>query len=168
MSPRERIERVLEGVAAERLKHPPVAGCDDSLAHRTATGWTGASSKCILFHAKGKFYLVVTTAEREIKARRFKKPFGTKDIRFATPEEVTAQTGCTVGSLPPFGVPEAIPIFVDGRIFDAANFMFNPADPELSVKIATADLRRVLKSLPNPVTVFSPQPDGDGFLFERV
>ena len=37
------------GVGYESLDHPPVSGCDDSLARRQAAGWAGASSKCILF-----------------------------------------------------------------------------------------------------------------------
>lgn len=138
-----------------------MTGCDDSVARRAAAGWTGASSKCIVFHAKGAFHLVVTTAEVEIKARRFKQPFGTKDIRFATPEEVRAATGCEVGSVPPFGHPAPeLPIFVDARIGAAETFMFNPAVPTESARIAGADVARVLAALPNPVTWFAEGADG--------
>jgi Ala-tRNA(Pro) deacylase len=149
------------GVPYDLLAHPPVAGCDDSVRHRTAAGWAGASSKCIVFHGRGAFYIVVTTAEVEIKARRFKKPFGTKDIRFATPEEVRAATGCEVGSVPPFGHPNpGPPIFVDARIGAADWFLFNPAVPTESARIAGADVGRVLAALPNPVTWFSEGNDG--------
>ncbi|MFQ5508937.1 MAG: aminoacyl-tRNA deacylase [Leptospirillia bacterium] len=150
MSIRDRIIAHLEGLGIpfERLAHPAVTGCDDSLAHRTAAGWRGASSKCILFHAKGNFYLVVTTADREIKARLFKKPFGTKNIRFSTPEEVMEKTGCTVGSMPPFGFENpAVPIFLDGRILSAGHFMFNPAEPTESLRITTRDLIPVLDNV---------------------
>lgn len=155
------------GVPYDLLPHPPVTGCDDSVRHRTAAGWSGASSKCIVFHAKGAFYLVVTTAEVEIKARRFKKPFGTKDIRFATPDEVRAATGCEVGSVPPFGHPAPdLPIFVDARIAAADFFLFNPAVPTESVRIAGSDVARVFAALPNPVTWFAE--GADGFEFTPV
>lgn len=149
------------GVAHDLLAHPPVASCDDSVGYRTAAGWEGASSKCIVFHARGRFYLVVTTAEVEIKARRFKIPFGTKDIRFATPEEVVNATGCEVGSVPPFGHPNPdLTLFVDARIREAGSFMFNPAVPTESVRIAAVDLGTVLGALPNPVTWFAEGADG--------
>lgn len=149
------------GVAFDTLTHPEVSGCDDSVAYRSQAGWKGASSKCILFHAKGRFYLVVTTAERVLKARLFKKEFGTKDIRFAHPEELERETGCAIGSMPPFGhdAPD-LPIYLDGRIFEAEHFMFNPADPTVSLRIATADLKRVYGAMPNPVKVFSEDIDG--------
>jgi Ala-tRNA(Pro) deacylase len=149
------------GVRYEVLSHPPVTWCDDSVARRAAAGWKGASSKCIVFHAKGAFYLVVTTAEVEIKARRFKRPFGTKDIRFATPDEVRNATGCEVGSVPPFGHPAPdLAVFMDARIADAEHFMFNPAVPTESVRIAGADVARVLEALPNPVSWFAETADG--------
>jgi Ala-tRNA(Pro) deacylase len=158
--------RILErlkaaGVPFETLTHPPVASCEDSACHRSAAGWAGVGSKCILFHAKGRFYLVVTTADREIKARRFKQPFGTKDIRFATPEEVRRETGCAVGSVPPFGHDgEGLQIFVDERIFEAGHFMFNPAVPTESVRIPAEGLRRVYAGGPDTVTVFLPDAEG--------
>ena len=75
-----------QGAEYERISHGVVKGCEDSLACRREAGWTGASSKCILFHAKGNFHLVVTTAEEKINGRKFKKQFGTKNIRFASPD----------------------------------------------------------------------------------
>ncbi|MDH4228495.1 MAG: YbaK/EbsC family protein [Nitrospirota bacterium] len=169
MSVRGRIFELLarQAVSFEEISHPPVSGCDDSRSYRAAAGWpvaSGASSKCILFHAKERFYLVVTTAGEDIKARKFKKEFGTKDIRFATPDEVFQHTGCTIGSMPPFGVPEAIPIFVDGRIFEKKHFMFNPADPERSIRIATEAFHNLLAGLPNPTQVFTLTADGTGAL----
>lgn len=167
---RARIVARLEalGVPYESLRHPPVTGCDDSVRYRREAGWEGASSKCILFHAKGRFYLVVTTAEREIKARRFKREFGTKDIRFATPEEVREVTGCAVGSVPPFGHDgPPLPIYVDDRIFTASHFLFNPADPTESLRIPTDGLRAVYAAGPDPVTVFREEED-NAFAFEPL
>ncbi len=81
MSPYKNIVAILSdlGIPYEELKHPEVAGCDDSQEYRRRAGWDGASSKCIVFHARGHFYMVVTCAQYTIKARRFKKQFGTKN-----------------------------------------------------------------------------------------
>jgi prolyl-tRNA editing enzyme YbaK/EbsC (Cys-tRNA(Pro) deacylase) len=45
---------------------------------------------------------VTTTGEKQIKARNFKHEFGSKDIRFASQEEITAVSGAIIGSIPPF------------------------------------------------------------------
>lgn len=173
MNAYETIVRILDdqGIATEILDHPRVQGCEDSLAHREQAGWTGASSKCILFHAKGVFHLVVTTADRRINARHFKKPFATKNIRFATPDEVGWATGCEIGSMPPFGHQSTeMPIYVDAAILERSHFMFNPADPGKSFRIPAKVLPAIYAFLPNPVLWFtdneagkldfSPEPPG--------
>jgi prolyl-tRNA editing enzyme YbaK/EbsC (Cys-tRNA(Pro) deacylase) len=160
----ENVQRLLaeQGVAFQTLEHPAVATCEDSAAHRAAAGWDGLGSKCILFHCKGAFHLVATHAQRQINGRRFKKEFGSKNMRFATPEEVAEHTGCAIGSLPPLGhLPRAgaAPprLFVDQAVLDATRFMFNPGVPTMSLRLAGPDLARVFRALPPdpaPVRVF--------------
>lgn len=145
------------GVAYEEIDHPPVKTTDDSAKYRGEAGWTkGLGSKNIVFHAKGEFYVVVTTAGTEIKARLFKKEFGTKDIRFATAEELSDQTGCLSGAVPPFGYSRPdIPIYVDRAIFDAEYFMFNPGIHTKSIRIEPKDLMAVYRKVGNPVKLFA-------------
>jgi len=85
-------------ISYEQIEHPAVSTTEDSKRFREEKGWTeGTGSKNILFHAKEKFYLVVTIAEKQIKARKFKKEFGTKNIRFADAGEVDRITNCEAG-----------------------------------------------------------------------
>ncbi len=145
-----------QNIHFEEIEHPPVLTCDESARYRKEHGWEGVGSKNIILHAKGRFYLIVTVAEKEIKARRFKKEFGTKNIRFATPEEVERITGCKIGAIPPFGYlnPE-IPIYVDEEIFQHEYFMFNPAVHTKSIRIKTEDLKKIYKAVEQPVKFFS-------------
>ncbi len=137
------------------IEHPEVKTCEDSVRYRKEKGLTGIGSKNILFHAKGKFYLVVTMANKEIKARRFKKQFGTKNIRFANESELFNITACKSGSLPPFGyLNKELPIYVDKEIFDHKTFMFNPAIPTKTICINTKDLAKIYKDIDQPVTLF--------------
>ena len=143
------------GIAYDEIEHAPVGSCEESLAFRGQAGWSGASSKCILLKAKGKYYLLVTTAEKEVKARPFKKEFGTKDIRFANRDELMEVTGCDPGSVPPFGHRDPLlPFYVDEKIMQAEHFMFNPAIPTKSFRVGTGDLRRIYAAIPNPVSTF--------------
>ncbi len=165
----QNIKDLLESldIPYETIEHPNVKTCADSAKYRAEHGWIGAGSKNILFHAKGKFYLVVTIAEKDIKARRFKKEFGTKNIRFANAEELDKVTGCQSGSIPPFGhLNEELPIYVDNDIFEQDYFMFNPADPTKSIKLTTSDLKKIYKHIPNRVVIF--KTSDNNFTFEKL
>ena len=153
----ENILRLLKegGISYEEMEHPPVKTCEDSLKYRADYGWNGKGSKNILLHAKGRFYLVVTIAEKEIKAKRFKKEFNTKNIRFASSEEVKKITECEVGALPPFGyLNKELPIYVDEEIFQHEYFMFNPALHTKSIRIKTDDLKKIYRLVDQPVKFF--------------
>ena len=155
---RDLLERM--GIPYDEIEHPPVGSCEESLGFRGQAGWEGASSKCILLKAKGRYYLLVTTAEKEIKARLFKKEFGTKDIRFANREELLEVSGCGPGSVPSFGHREpTLPFYVDENILRAGHFMFNPAIPTKSFRIGAGGLQRVYASVPNPVSTFGEDED---------
>ncbi len=152
----------------EEIDHPSVRTTGDSAKYRAEAGWNeGVGSKNLVFHAKGEFYVVVTVAAKDIKARLFKKEFGTKDIRFATPEELSDRTGCLPGAVPPFGfVRPDIAIYVDKDIFEAPYFMFNPGIHTKSIRLVPGDLLEVYQSVGNPVKLFAAE--GDRLVFEDV
>lgn len=76
-------------ISYQEIDHEASTSCDHSKDLRKNQGLEGIGSKNIVFHAKGKFYLVTTLGDKDIKARNFKHEFGTKDIRFASQEEIT-------------------------------------------------------------------------------
>ena len=149
-------------ISYTEIEHSESHTCEESRSLRDTAGLIGVGSKNIIFHAKGKFYLVTTLAEKSIKARNFKHEFGTKDIRFASQEEITPLLDATIGSIPPFGFSsEEIPDFVEAEIFNHEYFIFNPSIPTKSIRIATSDLKRIYTSLKNPVKYF--RESGEGF-----
>jgi len=89
-------------ISFQEIEHPESHSCDESKVFRDAQNLSGIGSKNIIFHCKGNFYLVTTTGEKLIKARNFKHEFGSKDIRFASQEEITSLISATIGSIPPF------------------------------------------------------------------
>ncbi len=121
----------------------------------------GIGSKNLVFHAKGNFYLVTTTGDTQIKARNFKHEFGSKDIRFASQDEITSLIDSTIGSIPPFGFDnQTLPMYVDREIFTHDHFCFNPNDPTKSIQIRTVDLSRIYDSLENRVQYFEQSDEG--------
>ena len=99
--------------------------------------------------------MITTIWDKEIKARRFKKEFGTKDIRFAYQEEITSLLWATIWSIPPFGFQnKTIKIFVDKEIFNSEYFMFNPGISTKTIRIKTSDLKEIYLSLENQIKIF--------------
>jgi len=146
--------------------HTATDTCESSAAMRHSLAIDGAGSKNICFHAKGQFYLVVTLASKEIKARAFKKPFGTKDIRFASADELATQVGAPFGCVPPFGFESvSLPIFVDADIFSQAFFLFNPAIATQTIQIAPKSLLALYQKIPQKVVIFKKISEEEGLEF---
>ncbi len=139
----------------KEIEHEASTSCDHSKELRKKEWLEWIGSKNIVFHAKGKFYLVTTLWDKDIKARNFKHEFGTKDIRFASQEEITNILWATIGSIPPFGFEnESIPLFIDEEIFTYEYFCFNPWIPTKSIQIMTQDLKKIYLQFKNQVKIF--------------
>ncbi len=153
----ENIKKILVtlDISYQEINHEASTSCEHSkeLREKQWLEWVG--SKNIVFHAKGKYYLVTTLGDKDIKARNFKSQFGTKDIRFATGEEITKEIWWTIGCIPPFWFTnEEIPLFVDKEIFDFKYFIFNPWNAQKSIQIETIKLRKIYENLKNPTIFF--------------
>ncbi|NDY55569.1 hypothetical protein G3N56_02260 [Desulfovibrio sulfodismutans] len=135
-------------VEYDLLGHPPISESQATIACRKECGWTGAHCRPIMLKAKDRYHLVVTTCDCSINGRHFKKPFGTKNIRFARSEEIEEHSGCAIGSkgsLPPF-LPgnRMVPHYFDLAILASENFMFFLAANTISVRIKSNDLYKLL------------------------
>lgn len=158
----ELIKKILSknSINFEEMEHPAVETCEDSARFRLEKWMVWLGSKNIIFHCKWNFYLVVTHAAKQIKARNFKHEFGSKDIRFASQEEIDNAVWAKIWSIPPFGFEnENLPIYVDEEIFESEYFIFNPSDPCRSIRINTNDLRKIYSNLSNPIKYFTHKED---------
>lgn len=139
----------------EEIIHPESHSCDESKKFREEQWFNWLWSKNIIFHSKWQFYLVVTHWDKQIKARNFKHEFWSKDIRFASQEEITSIWLWIIGSISPFGfINSQIPVFVDREIFDNEYFIFNPFDPTKSIKLESEKLKEIYSHIWNEVKYF--------------
>lgn len=153
----ENIKKILKenDISFDEIEHGESQSCEDSKRFRDEACLEGIGSKNIVFHAKWEYYLVTTIWDKEIKARRFKKEFGTKDIRFAYQDEITSLIWATIWSIPPFWFQnQTIKIFVDKEIFNSEYFMFNPWIGIKTIRIKTIDLEKIYKKLKNEIIFF--------------
>jgi len=139
----------------DEIDHEISSSCEDSKLLREQAWLEWLWSKNLVFHCKWNFYIVVTHADKKINAKRFKKEFGSKNIRFANADEITEQINGVIGCIPSFGFKNRnIPIYVDSEIFQHDYFMFNPADATKTIRIKTWDLNFIFNSLENSVKYF--------------
>jgi len=159
----ENIIKILKDldISYDLIEHEVSTSCEHSASLRAEAWLDWVWSKNIVFHAKWNFYLVTTLWNKDIKARKFKKEFWTKDIRFASQEEISNLWLGTIGSIAPFGFENvSVPVYSDEEIFEHDYFMFNPADPCKSLRLRTSDLRKVYETLENEVKFFKISEDG--------
>ena len=153
----QNIIKILEenNIQYDEIEHDISTSCEDSKRMREEAWLEWIGSKNLVFHCKEKFYIVVTHADKRINAKRFKKEFGSKNIRFANAEEIKEQINGVIGCIPSFGFENtSIPIYVDSEIFESDYFMFNPAVATKTIRLKTWDLNFIFNSLENPVKYF--------------
>lgn len=139
----------------DEIEHEISESCEDSKKFREEAWLVGLWSKNLVFHCKDNFYIIVTYADKKINAKRFKKEFWSKNIRFANFQEIKEQINWVIWCIPSFGFKNTeIPIFVDSEIFEHEYFMFNPADPKKTIRIKTWDLDYIFSKIKNPLEYF--------------
>lgn len=139
----------------DEIEHGISTSCEDSKKFRENVWLTGLWSKNLIFHCKENFYIIVTHADKKINAKRFKKEFGSKNIRFANSEEISEQINGVIWCIPSFGFKNTeIPIYVDSEIFEHEYFMFNPWISTKTIRIKTGDLNNIFLKIKNPVEFF--------------
>ena len=76
----------------------------------------GAIVKSLLFKAGGVFILCLVAGDNRCSLNKLKEIKGEKDISMASPEDVKAQTGYTIGGVSPIGHLEKIEIIIDNSL----------------------------------------------------
>ncbi|OGQ34559.1 MAG: hypothetical protein A3A72_00210, partial [Deltaproteobacteria bacterium RIFCSPLOWO2_01_FULL_38_9] len=98
-------------------------------------------AKALLLKGKDEFVLAILPAHLQLDTKKTKSILNTKNLRFATPEELLTQTSCTKGAVPPFGFLLNIPMIVDQRLFQEEWMAFNAGSLTTSIKMQTRDYK---------------------------
>lgn len=139
-----------EGVAFREVTHPPTRTSEESARARGEPLEIGG--KALLLKVGDALRLFVLSAPLKLDSAAVKQRFGVKKLRFATADELAAETeGLVPGCVPPFG-PPVLPfeLFVDESIAGNERIAFNAAMLTVSIVLAVPDYLRVAR----PVDVF--------------
>ena len=98
-------------------------------------------SKDGLFH----FIQAIIPANQRIDLKKLKLLLDSKNVALAGPDEVLERTGCTVGSVPPFGKLFDIPMYMDESILKKDFIVFSAGTHNDSIQMKAQDYYEILE-----------------------
>ena len=103
----------------------------------------GAIVKSLLFKTEESFTLCLVAGDKRCSLNKLKKIKNKKDVSMATPEDVKAQTGYTIGGVSPIGHIKKIEIIIDNSL-ERFNELFAAAGhPNCVFKIDFRDIQKI-------------------------
>jgi len=145
-----------KGIEYTLYDHAPVYTSEEASKVRNVELKTGV--KAMLVRKKGAeshFLLADIAADRRIDFPKLEALAKVKHFRFATREEVLAQTKCEPGSVHPVGRLFGIPTYLDNSVLENEFVNFNIGMLTQSVRIGSRDLLKAMQ--PELVSDFSKQ-----------
>lgn len=146
MSVYEKIIQLLESnnIEYQALQHEPTPTCEDSARVRGTSMDQGA--KALICMADKKPMLIVLPCSQKLDVKLFKQRFNIKDLRFASPEEITDLTGLQIGAIPPLGVILGLSTYVNSLLQNQTTIAFNAGDRTRSIIMQYADFTKIQKA----------------------
>ena len=96
---------------------------------------------------KFEFIQAVIPANQKIDLKKLKILLNSKNISLASPNEVLEHTGCTIGSVPPFGKMFNIQMFLDESILKKDVIVFSAGTHNDSIQMKAQDYYIVLEPI---------------------
>lgn len=139
----ERIARWLReaGVAFTILEHAPARTSEEAARLRGTPLEQGA--KALVVRAEERFVHCVLPAHLRADNAALRAILGTRKLRFATPDELRALTGCEPGAVPPFGNLFDLPVLLDETLCANDCLVFNAGSRTVSMSMRCRDLIRL-------------------------
>ncbi len=86
-----------------------------------------------------EFIQVVIGGDQKIDLKKLRLYFNSKNVALASPDEVLERTGCTIGSVPPFGILFNIPVYMDNALIDKSRIVFSAGTHNDSILMGPED-----------------------------
>ena len=103
----------------------------------------GAIVKSLLFKTGTDFILCLVAGDKRCSLNKLKKITNIKDISMASPEEVKAQTGYTIGGVSPVGHINKIEILIDNSLERFIYLYAAAGHPNCIFKINFKNLQKI-------------------------
>ncbi|MFC7098468.1 YbaK/EbsC family protein [Halobaculum marinum] len=108
--------------------------------------------KSIVCSADGEPVVVLTAGDNRVDTDALAAELEVDTVGTASPEQVKAATGWSIGGVPPFGHDEPIPTFLDESLLDHDRIWAAAGTPDAVFALSPAELRRIAD--PTDVSAF--------------
>ena len=107
---------------------------------------------------KRNYYLITIKGEKRINLKEFKKTNNTRNLTFASEEELFQILGLTAGAVTPFGLlndsEKKVKYYIDSNLCGEENLIgLHPNDNTATVWMKTKDLIEIIKEHGNEIKV---------------
>jgi len=148
-----RIKELLDThkVLYRHLVHDDVSTSSEFAAKVRGTNIEDAA-KAIILKANPKdgdeYYVqAVLPGSRRIDLKSLKQILDLKNISLASPQEVLDKTGCTIGSVPPFGMLFGLKVMLDRTVLDRNEIVFSAGTHTDSIVMSPTDYINVVEPI---------------------
>ena len=127
----------------KHYKHEPVFTSEEAAAVRGVDLKTGVKALVLKRKKREEFILVLLPADQQADLKLITELDGHR-IHLAQPKQVYEVTGCTPGSVPPFGHKTTLKTYCSNAVFENEIVNFNIGSHEESAGIMSEDLKKLL------------------------
>jgi len=148
------IKKILDDAKVDysHITHEHVSTSEDAAKIRGTNIEDAAKALILKVQSRDSSYSfiqAVIPANMRIDLKKLKIILDSNNISLASPDEVLERTGCTVGSVPPFGKLFNIPMYMDELILKKDFIVFSAGTHNDSIQMKAQDYFRILE--PNVV-----------------
>ena len=148
-SPYEHIIDILKTnkIVYKHYEHEPVHTSEEAMKIRGDVS-LHQGAKALVLQADQDFVLYVLPGDCRADLTQIKQTLKCKRLAMASRESVKTKTGLEVGAVPPLGSTIGLPTYVDSRLADNQEIVFNAGRHDRSVKISYSDFIKLENPIP--------------------
>ncbi len=134
----------------ETFEHEPVRTSEEAAKIRHGyslhQGAKALIIKVLTKTGESEFMMFVLPGDSRFSNKKVKQCLNAKDIRFATPKEISDLTeGIQIGGVPPFGNLFNLKVMVDPTLLENEKIIFNAGDRSFSIAIKSEDYKKLVQ-----------------------
>lgn len=93
------------------------------------------------------YYMFVLSAAKKLDSKKAKAILKSKNLRFATEDELMEITSCKPGAIPPFGNLFGLQMFVDESLLSQDIINFNAGRNDTSIEMKLKDYLEIVEPI---------------------
>jgi len=129
-----------------RIEHPAVYTCAEAELHRPDVPATSTKNLFLCDKKARRFFLAVTSCEKNVKLDALSSQLGVKVLRFASEENLHRLLGVTRGAVTMMGLvndqEHQIELWIDAGIWQSDYFLSHPLVNTATLVLSKPDLER--------------------------